>query len=74
MAIPERIKAGGWKRLLLAASLALSLNACNLDPDDKAFFYKGWVHPETDAEQQRRLEEGGHHPPPNYKLDPLLDG
>jgi hypothetical protein len=73
-AIPRRSAGQRWNRLLLVVFLAPLFNACNVDPEDKAFFYRGWIHPETDAEQQRRLEEGGQHPPPNYKADPLIDG
>ena len=31
--------------LLLIAACAVALGGCATDPDDKAFFERGWLHP-----------------------------
>ncbi len=59
---------------------SLYAQGCALDPDEKAFFYRSWLRPETDAEEQRRIDEQRHlhdpsdRPAPHYKTDPLIDG
>ena len=68
------------RRLLFALLATLCFQGCALDPDEKAFFYRSWLRPETDAEEQCRVDEQRHlhdtnaRPPPHYKTDPLIDG
>jgi hypothetical protein len=34
------------------ALVALIATSCSSDPEDKAFFGKGWMHPESGADQR----------------------
>ena len=63
------------KRILWLAYLGcLLLGGCAVDPEDKAFYYSGWLRP-TDADRERQphdemVSEGPH---TAYKKDPLID-
>jgi hypothetical protein len=62
-----------FKFLLLASVFALPFSGCtNNDPEDKAFFYRGWMHPETDADEERRMQDARDAGPPPVH-DPLID-
>jgi len=60
----------------IAACLGtIFVSGCAVDPEERAFFYRGWQHPQTDAEEERNLREEGAHSAtdPHYKKDPLTD-
>jgi hypothetical protein len=58
------------KLLLLLGLVGLPYAGCTADPEEKAFFYRGWVHPETDADEERHMREAREAAPPPYH-DPL---
>lgn len=62
---------------LLAAIGALLLAGCSLDPEDKNFYYSGWLDPNKNAwsRESFRSTPPGQAPPgqAQYKKDPILD-
>jgi hypothetical protein len=73
--LQQRVYALKLTKILLMAILACALpTGCTNDPEERAFFYHGWMHPETDADQERRSHEAlinSSQMP--YKKDPLID-
>ena len=39
-------------KFLAALAVILFLNGCATDPEDQNFFYHGWTHPTTEAQDQ----------------------
>jgi len=70
---PKRARVPAMIRLFLVA-LCLSVIGCSylrpdVSPEDREFFYGGWIHPHRDSEAPSG-------PPPsggNFKSDPLID-
>ncbi len=67
------------KRLLLVCLASAWGAGCSVDPDEKDFFYRGWVNPNEKAPQHHFATDGQGGPgggpgeQPIYKKDPLLD-
>jgi len=72
----KRAKVPAMIRLFLVA-LVLSFAGCSylrpdVSPEDREFFYGGWIHPHKDSDAPSGTPVG---PPPsgNFKRDPLID-
>lgn len=69
----------GWLRaipcVILACTGTLLFAGCAVDPEEKAFFYGGWRHPQTDADEERHVRESATQSSDGvrYKKDPLVD-
>ncbi len=60
------------KLVFTAFLLALLFGGCSgVDPEDKAFFYSGWINPNKRAPAPVHSAPSL---PSNYKRDPLIDG